>query len=231
MNDMNLKFIIAVAWKFNPEDGDRIIGPKWLEADNFDIQAKLAPDAALASGNDVSPVDTEELLHMFQALLIERFGMKYHMENRPLSVYTLAAGTPKLRATADPTARTRCTEGPGADGKDPRIANPALNRLMTCTNMTVPQMARKFQEIANGYIHDDVEDLTGISGAYDFSLSFSSAGQNSSGGAAPAAASDPTGALTLFEAVNRQLGLKLEKQKRPVPVLVIDHINEKPTEN
>jgi hypothetical protein len=30
---------------------------------------------------------------------------------------------------------------------------------------------------------------------------------------------------------NRQLGLKLEKQKRPVPVLVIDHINEKPTEN
>jgi uncharacterized protein (TIGR03435 family) len=35
----------------------------------------------------------------------------------------------------------------------------------------------------------------------------------------------------LFEAVTRQLGLKLESQKRPVPVLVIDHIEEKPTEN
>ena len=42
---------------------------------------------------------------------------------------------------------------------------------------------------------------------------------------------DPNGALSLFDAVSKQLGLKLEKQTRPVPVLVIDHIEEKPTEN
>jgi uncharacterized protein (TIGR03435 family) len=47
----------------------------------------------------------------------------------------------------------------------------------------------------------------------------------------PTAFSDSSGALTLFDAVNRQLGLKLEKQRRPVPVLVIDHIEEKPTDN
>jgi uncharacterized protein (TIGR03435 family) len=45
------------------------------------------------------------------------------------------------------------------------------------------------------------------------------------------AAPDPSGALSLFDAVYKQLGLKLEKQKRPVPVLVIDHIEEKPTDN
>jgi uncharacterized protein (TIGR03435 family) len=45
------------------------------------------------------------------------------------------------------------------------------------------------------------------------------------------AASEPTGAVSLPEALERQLGLKLEQQKRPGPVLVIDHIDEKPTAN
>ncbi len=49
--------------------------------------------------------------------------------------------------------------------------------------------------------------------------------------AASGTASEPNGALSFFDAVNKQLGLKLEKEKRPVPVLVIDHIEEKPTEN
>jgi len=42
---------------------------------------------------------------------------------------------------------------------------------------------------------------------------------------------DPNGAISLFDAINKQLGLKLEKQRRPVPSLVIDHMEEKPTEN
>jgi len=44
-------------------------------------------------------------------------------------------------------------------------------------------------------------------------------------------ASDPSGGYTIFEAVDKQLGLKLEAQKRPLPVLVIDHVEEKPTDN
>ncbi len=51
-------------------------------------------------------------------------------------------------------------------------------------------------------------------------------------GAAPAnAAADPTGGISFIDALEKQLGLKLEKHKRPVRVLVIDHIEEKPTEN
>ena len=48
---------------------------------------------------------------------------------------------------------------------------------------------------------------------------------------APAAASDPNGAVTLFEAIDKQLGLKLQAQKRPVSILVIDHVEQKPIEN
>jgi len=44
-------------------------------------------------------------------------------------------------------------------------------------------------------------------------------------------ASDPVGGTSFFEAVEKQLGLKLEATKRPYPVFVIDHIEEKPTDN
>jgi uncharacterized protein (TIGR03435 family) len=44
-------------------------------------------------------------------------------------------------------------------------------------------------------------------------------------------ASDPNGAISIFDAGNKQLGLKLEEKKRPAPVLVIDHVEEKPTDN
>jgi uncharacterized protein (TIGR03435 family) len=56
------------------------------------------------------------------------------------------------------------------------------------------------------------------------------AGDAGPAGAAPAA-SDPNGGLTLFEALEKQLGLKLEKQKRSLPVIVIDHLEQKPTDN
>ena len=178
---------------------------------------------------------------MLQALLVDRFKLKAHLEDRPVSAYTLIAVNPKLRK-ADPLSRTRCTEGPGPDGKDPRTVNPALNRLVSCQNMTMAQIGDELQRVAAGYIYSPVLDATQIKGSWDFTLSFSSADLTKAGagtGPPPGAAatstttatSDPNSALTLFDAVSKQLGLKLEKQRRPVPVLVIDHIEEKPTEN
>ena len=46
-----------------------------------------------------------------------------------------------------------------------------------------------------------------------------------------ATASDLSGAMSIFEAINKQLGLKMETHKRMLPVLVIDHLEEKPTDN
>jgi uncharacterized protein (TIGR03435 family) len=103
--------------------------------------------------------------------------------------------------------------------------------------MTMAQICDELQRVAAGYIYSPVLDATGIKGSWDFTLSFSSADvtQARAAGTGTAStdgsASDPNGALTLPDAVSRQLGLKLEKQKRPAPVLVIDHIDDKPTEN
>lgn len=231
-----LVFLINFGWDLNPNDKESIANaPKWLDSTKFDIVAKAGdnvPVDRFASGN---LINYEALRSMLRAMIVERFQMKWHMEDRPVIAYSLVAVKPKLKPTPDPTERTKCTEGPGVDGKDPRIASPILNRLITCQNMTVAQIGDELQHVANGYIYRPVTDETHLKGTYDFTLSFSSAdkilpdtaGNNSSG----SHDSDPNGALSVFDAISRQLGLKLEKTKRPYPVLVIDHIDANPTPN
>jgi uncharacterized protein (TIGR03435 family) len=230
---VSVKFLIEQAWDLTDE---MLAGaPKWMETDRYDIVAKAAVDGPQMNIDDLWP--------MLRALLTERFQLATHTEQRPATAYTLLAVKPKMKK-ADPNSRTKYKEGPASDGKDPRDKNPILGRLVTCQNMTMAQFAEKLKTIARGYIHSPVLDATGLTGGYDFTLSFSPAGALQAGGNggrggegpaapsdAPAAASDPNGAITLFEAIDKQLGLKLESQKRPVTVLVIDRAEQKPTEN
>ena len=247
----NLKFLIQQAWDLTDET---LAGtPKWMETDRYDIVAKAETEGA--------QLDIDTLFPMLRALLVERFKMTVHTEERPATAYTLIAVKPKMKK-ADPASRTKYKEGPGLDGKDPRDKNPILSRLVTCQNMTMAQFAEKLKTIAPGYIHTPVLDATGLEGGYDFTLNFSPvgltrtlAGGAGRGGPGPdrpgpagpgqvgppavalqasdpsVAASDPNGAVTLFEAIEKQLGLKLQAEKRAVSVLVIDHVEQKPTEN
>ena len=236
-----LKMLIAFAWNFEfAVTNDMIVGaPKFLDSARFDIKAKAS--VGTSSGPTVAPpIDIDDLKLMLRALLADRFKLATHTEERPVTAYNLVAVKPKLKP-ADPTNRTNFKEGPGDDGKDPRNTSPTLSRLVTCQNMTMAQFADLLQKIAPGYIHSPVLDATGLEGAWDFTLSFSSAnliqGAPPRGGDAgqppggAPTASDPNGAVSLFDAVSKQLGLKLEEKKRPVSVLVIDHIEEKPTDN
>ena len=225
-----LKFMIQFAWELSQADDQQLVGaPKWLDADHWDIVAK----ANIEAGPNAPDIEQVDLEHMVQKLLADRFHLVAHLEDRPISAYTLVADKPKM-TKADPSERTRCKEGPGPDGKDPRAANPVLNRLITCQNMTMSQFAGMLQNLANGYIYTDVKDASHLEGGWDFTLSFSSIGNYQSGPATiPSAggASDPTGAISLPDAVSKQLGLKLVKEVRPAPVLVIEHVDEQPTDN
>jgi uncharacterized protein (TIGR03435 family) len=235
---LTLKFLIAYAWQLNPNDDDLIANaPKWLGEDHWDLLAKAAPEAQSIGPDGKPQFDFDLLPHMVQTLLAERFQMKSHLEDRTIDAFTLVAANPKMKK-ADPLNRTGCKEGPGDDGKDPRIANPILGRLVSCHNMTMAQLADQLPNLAGGYIFTPVLDATGLKDAYDFTLSFSTAGQlrstpppsSTSDPNAPPT-SDPNGGLSLPDAMARQLGVKLVKEKRPSPVLVIDHIEEKPTDN
>jgi uncharacterized protein (TIGR03435 family) len=244
---MSLKNLIRQAWNlFSPE---LIVGaPKFAESDRYNIIAEAPtygadPDAESgpAEGSRFQTIDQDSINVMLRNLLIERFKLQSHTEERPSAAFVLTAIKPKMKK-ADPANRTGYHEGPGPDGKDPRIANPAIGRLVTCENMTVKQLAQNLPMMAGGYIQGaTVYDETGIEGAFDFTLSFSGAGMVGGGarggrgsdgppGAIPQA-SDPNGAISLYEAIEKQLGLKLERTKRPAQVLVIDHIEPKPIEN
>jgi uncharacterized protein (TIGR03435 family) len=207
---------------------DQVVGlPAFADTERFDINAKAPGDAGMSPG-----VDREALAPMLRALLVDRFKMTYHTEERQASAYSLVAAKPKMKK-ADPASRTFCKDKPAPPGSPPG------SRVLNCQNVTMGQFADRLQ-FMTGDFSLGVVDATGLEGAWDFTLTFSMSfmsfgprggGDASAAGGGPAPSPDPNGGLTIFEAVEKQLGLKLEKQKRSVQVTVIDHIEQKPTEN
>ena len=235
----SLKSLIVLAWGLGNDQA--LVAPKWIADDHIDIQAKVPAGES---------INRDDLPLMLRSLLIDRYQIKYHMEDRPVDAYTLVADHPKL-TRADPSGKTACRNIPGRDGKDPRLDNPALNILQTCLNMTMGQFVTLLQYFAGAHLAAasaasevtsfPVKDATGLVGAWDFTFAWSnvsffhngtgtSAAQNSPSGNV-SEASAPNGGVSLSDALRQQLGLKLVQEKRPEPVLVIDQINQQPTEN
>ncbi len=241
-----LKFLITMAWDLDPRNDDTLVAPKWLDSDRIDIQGKVADsDLGLSTmGGRSNTMNFDDFRPMVRSLLVDRFEIKYHMEDRPIDAYTLEVADPKLGGAkltkADPSERTTCgTALPGKE-KDPSLTNVMLDSNQSCWNVTMEQFASLVHHIAADYFFYPVKDETGLKGAYDFSMFWSSAHltQGPGPGPAPAStpdaaptASEPSGAISFFDAIRKQLGLKIVKEKRPEPVLVIDQIDEKPTEN
>jgi uncharacterized protein (TIGR03435 family) len=233
---ISLQNLILVAWDIN--DPEFLVGaPKWLNDDKYDILAKAPEGVAigdLTPSRNAVPVNIDALRPMLRSLITERFQMTSHTENKPMDAYTLVANKPKLKK-ADPTSRTRWQNGLAPDSKGDKNANAALGRLVNCQNVTMAQFAEMLPNIAPGYLRTNVVDATGLEGGYDFTFSFSPIGVSRAPRPEPKAdgteAADPDGGLSLFDALNKQLGLKLETVKRPVQVLVIDKLERKPLEN
>lgn len=242
-----LKFFIGIAWDLDPGRDDVLIAPKWLDSERIDIHAKVAAsDLGSTSMGRSNTMNWDEFLPMLQSLLIDRFQIKYHTEDRPIDAYTLEVADPRLAGIklkkAGAAERTSCGSVPGNDEPDPELTNVMLNSVQTCLNITMDDFASLLHHIAPDYFFYPVKDETGLKGAYDFTMSWSSAdlfereGAGAGQGAAPGAEgapapSDPNGAVSFFDAIKKQLGLKVVKEKRPEPVLVIDSIDEKSTEN
>lgn len=240
MRNVPLQLLIMLAYNILPST--EIVGaPKWLEpsSPNFDLLAKVT---VMSGGTRYfQQIDDEDLRAMLKRLLEDRFHLKAHFENRQQEAYTLMADKPKMKK-ADPSERTGCfvdTPFPSSPGDGP----PPVK--MTCRNITMKQFAGQLQPIAPIYFRYPVEDATGLEGGYDFTLTYSLAAPGGGGGgggrggtkSGPApvrvgdGASDPSGGVQLYDAISKQLGLKAEARKRPEPALVIDHIDQKPSDN
>jgi uncharacterized protein (TIGR03435 family) len=198
--NMPLKFIVAMAWQV---PNDRVGGPAWTENDGFDIIGKPAPG-----------VTRDETFAMLQNLLAERFKLTIHHEQKPVPVYALvvAKNGPKLHpASPDSTRRNPCTR----DGLQ-----------LTCQSQksSMADLAQSLPRwVSMNWFGMPIVDRTGLSGAYDFSLTWTMTRKVDD-------TVDPPG-LSLFDALQEQLGLRLEQQKAPVDRIVIDHAERQPVEN
>jgi uncharacterized protein (TIGR03435 family) len=210
-----------VLQSFNVHSDEQLAGlPGWARTERFDVIAK-----ASSEGLSAPAMDMEALAPMLRALLVQRFKMTYHTEDRQVSVYALIAAKPKMKK-AEPSSRTFCRNAFSPPGAPPG------SRVLTCQNATMALLADRLRFVAPGALSGPAADATGIEGGWDFSLTVSAnPGMPTLAARGEDAAPDPTGGLTIFEAVEKQLGLKLEKQKRTMPVIVIDHIEQKPAEN
>jgi uncharacterized protein (TIGR03435 family) len=223
---MPLSFLMSRA--FNTYNNEEVVGmPDSAASGRYDITAKLP-----SGGPQIGNADMETLAPMILALLKDRFKLEYHKEERSIAAYSLVASKPKMKK-ADPNSRIFCHNLPAPPGAPPG------SRTFKCQNATMAMFAERLQNLASG-LNWPILDGTGLEGGWDFALTFSNRPQMAMAGpgggeatrkSVVPEASDPSDSLTIFEAIEKQLGLKLEKQKRSLPVVVIDHIEAKPTEN
>jgi len=148
-----------------------------------------------------------ERMQMLQSLLVERFKLASHFEERQLPSYLLVVDK-KLRI--QPAA--------GSSG-----SMSSHNGDVTATEVTMAQLAG----FVSRAIGSPVIDQTNVTGTYSFNFSFT---REAGPGAEARPAADPAGAPTIFDAV-RDLGLKLEERKLPTQVLIVDRMERTPVEN
>jgi uncharacterized protein (TIGR03435 family) len=207
--NLPLATIFAMAHRVQP---NQIINmPSWAFSESFDITAK-APVGVQMSLDTFRPMLVE--------LLVERFHLSTHRETRDLQVYRLVrlhdnALGPKLSpAVVDCTGRTAAPTTPDGRaqmrncGAGPRPTGLSVHGMpvRTLASLLAPTVGRV------------VVDETGLTGNWDLDLEFTSDNAHGADG------------VSVFAALQEQLGLKLETGRAPVDVIVVDHIG-RPTED
>jgi uncharacterized protein (TIGR03435 family) len=215
----------------------QLIGaPDWTETARYDITAKAEADIPRAGpGAPAGPLN-----FMLRDLLEDRFKLRAHRETREMPIYalTLARSDRKLGAglrtsTVDCAAAMRGRggrvgppPGPPPSGERPQCGMRVAPNQVLAGGVPLTQLT----QILSQFTQRIVIDRTGLEGNFDIDLTFTPERlpQGPPPPGAPALPSfDPNGP-SLFTALQEQLGLKLESERAPVEVLVIDHV-ERPT--
>jgi uncharacterized protein (TIGR03435 family) len=201
MENVTLKRCIRSAC--NVPEAQIVCGPKWIDDERFDINAKAD-----------WPAGDQELMIMLQSVLAERFQLSFHRETKTLQGYALVVGKGGVKTKpSPPDARFGIHSNASA--------RTAGIEAVACT-MTA--LTKKLSEM----LHLPLADLTDTNGQFDFRLDWAPDDMQ----AQSLASSNPdiSPGASIFSAVQKQLGLKLEPRQVPVEVFAIDHA-EKPSEN
>ena len=220
---------------------DQISGPDWVMDNNAATNDKFDIVANVPAGTT-----KEQVNEMMQNLLQERFHLAFHREQKDFDVYQLvvAKGGPKLRDAAPADGPLPPTPQPGTRAPQPvldqdgfpvlpagrtnaqGVTRDGITRLTF--RMSSPAQLRGMLALSLG--GGRMVDKTGLTGQYDFKLEYSRTGLRGPAATDTAdSASEP--GPDLFTALEKQLGLKLEKSTTKLDVIMIDHLDRKPTEN
>ena len=248
--NVTVKLLITMAYGIRDHQLSGL--PGWAEAEHYDITAKPEGAPPENAGTERKmPTEAEmqtqqeKMRAMVQDLLADRFGLKVHRETKELPVYALvvAKNGPKLEESKEGAPDIVDFGGRGRGPDEGKIRGPddvkqtrrgPMIRMgrgqLAGQEMRIPMLVEQLSRITGR----NVIDKTGLTGKYDIKLNWTpdeaqGAGFGGGDGPRPDAAPADTGP-SLFTAIQEQLGLKLESQKGPVEVIVVDHI-EKATEN
>jgi bla regulator protein blaR1 len=197
---------------YGVQDSQIVSGPDWLNSEKFDVDAKIGSSVAEELKGLGENQANSERLHMIQSLLADHFKLALHRETKELPVYALVVSGdgPKLQ-----TAKPGDTYVKGAKGMGGAPAGPGE---WQSENGKIVFQGRPVSSLVQ-YLSDRlgriVMDKTDLTGNYDFALQWAPTSPESS---------NPS----IMEAVQEQLGLKLEQQNTATEVLVIDRA-EKPS--
>lgn len=200
--------VMLMAYAFDVQQSQILGAPSWARNDQYDIAAIPPAPSNSSSANPRSlkfPL-TGEQRQMLQALLIDRYQLKFHIANRTGTVYRLILGRAKLRL-----------QPPDHTDRPPWVGSPGGGAIhgsgVAGANISMPLLSSRLSR----YLLHPVLDETGLKGTYDFEYRYSN--DNSRDDLVPSI-------LTSLRAI----GLDLKAGKGPIETIVIDHI-EKPSAN
>jgi uncharacterized protein (TIGR03435 family) len=196
-----LKDLIGFAYDL---DDRQILGiPKMLESERYDVVGKPEKTAS-----------ENEAKLMTQTLLADRFQLKFHRETREIPIYVLSVG--KGGHKMKPR-----TEGDGGAPASMFFRGPNV----PARNTSAAMLAMGLQKLV---LDRPVVDKTGLTGTFDFDLTWQPG---------PVQLRDRTNGIgaipdkgDIFTAIQEQLGLKLDSQRGPAVIIVVDRA-EKPSSN
>jgi uncharacterized protein (TIGR03435 family) len=204
--NVSLKMLIGEAYGVQDYQVDG--GPPWIDADRYDIEAKYTGKADIVRSRA-----------MIQALLADRFQLTIHRTQKEMQAYmlTLAKGGSKMKDAKDP----ECSASPVS----PLCGGFRIRNRNDVTGESVSM--QQLSDILAQLLRTPVVDQTGLTKPVDLHVDWVPDGVSNSGeDATPASALG----ISLFTAMQNQLGLKLSPKKAPIDIVVIDRA-EKATAN
>lgn len=220
----NVSLKILISYAFNVQGSDITGDPAWVASDKYDVTAKAA----------TANLSLDQYRLMVQSLLVDRFKLAAHRETRERNGFALVPA--KKGAKFAEASGQGCVERGAPRDPDKSDAVTCGTFFTGASSLDARRMPMaQFANTLSAVLGKPVLDKTAIAGSFDFHLEFNPEGTDLTGrGALPldtAQGGEDHTKPSIFTALRQQAGLRLEPALVPTTILVIDHVEENPTEN